>query len=222
MRFHLYVAPRPRRKSRMSYSDPSTWSPAELRKLRALKTPYGIQSFLNKIPYHHADTAWSPRRVLLEKTAHCLEGAIFAAAALRVLGYPPLILDLEAVNDSDHVIAVFQEKKAWGAIASSNFNGLRYRAPVYRSVRELVMSYFEDYMNLRGERTLRSFSNPVDLKRFDRLHWTTTENPVWFIAEHLLNIPHKTLLTKEMEKSLPRVEARSLAAARFGASTKNI
>src|SRR5579871_3768731 len=101
------------------------FTPAELRKLRALKTPWGIQKFLDAIPYHHAGTAWSPRMVLQKKTAHCLEGAVFAAAALRVLGYPPLVFDLEAYRDDDHVLAIFQEGKYWGAIGKSNFSGLR-------------------------------------------------------------------------------------------------
>src|SRR5246127_3943097 len=143
---------------------------AELRKLRSLKNPDGIQRFLDAMPYHGAQTAWSPRRVLREGTAHCLEGAIFAAAALRVLGFPPLLLDLEAVQDTDHVIAVYRQRGNWGAIAKSNFSGLRYREPVYRSLRELAMSYFEGYINLRGERTLRAYSRPVNLAAFDRRH----------------------------------------------------
>ena len=143
------------------------FTPAELRKFRALKNPHGIQKFLNETPYHLGRTAWSPRRVLRERTSHCLEGAIFAAAALRVLGFPPLILDLEAENDTDHVIAVFQIRGYWGSIANSNYAGCRYREPVYRSLRELAMSYFDDYFNLRAERTLRTFSRPVNLARFD-------------------------------------------------------
>jgi hypothetical protein len=130
----------------------------ELRALRALRTPAGIQKALEAMPYHHATTAWSPRRVLHEGTAHCLEGAVFAAAALRALGFPPLLLDLEAVQDTDHVMAVYRVQGHWGAIAKSNFSGLRYREPVYRGVRELVMSYFDGYVNFRGERTLRAYS----------------------------------------------------------------
>jgi hypothetical protein len=92
-----------------------------------------------------ADTAWSPRKVLKEGTAHCLEGAVFAAAALRENGYPPLILDFEAVNDTDHVIAVFKQDGAWGAIGASNYPGCRFRAPVHKNLRELAISYFDDY-----------------------------------------------------------------------------
>jgi len=190
----------------------------ELRRLRALKTPRGIQRALDAMPYHAAGTAWSPRRVLLEGTAHCLEGAIFAAAALRVLGFLPLLLDLEAVQDTDHVLAVFRLRGSWGAIAKSNFSGLRYREPVYRSVRELVMSYFEGYINLRGERTLRAYSRPVNLAAFDRRRpgWMISESDLWWIPEYLLEIPHLRLLTPAMEGALTRVDRRSLEASLVG------
>jgi hypothetical protein len=188
----------------------------ELRKLRSLRTPAGIQKLMDAMPYHLADTAWSPRRVLREFTAHCLEGAIFAAAALRVIGFPPLIVDLEAEHDTDHVIAVFQIDGHWGALAKSNYSGCRYREPVYRTLRELAMSYFEDYFNLRGERTLRTFSRPVNLKRFDPQDWMTTEKPVWFIPEHLLDVSHARLITPRMARRLVRVDARSKDAGRRG------
>src|SRR5881296_4347074 len=190
----------------------------ELRTLRALRTPLGVQRALDAMPYHLADTAWSPRRVLRTRTAHCLEGAIFAAAALRVLGFPPLLLDLEAVQDTDHVITVYRLRGHWGAIAKSNFSGLRYREPVYRSVRELVMSYFEGYINLRGERTLRAYSRPVNLARFDRSHrgWMTSESDLWWIAEHLAGVPHMRLLTAQMTRNLSRVDRRSLDAGLVG------
>jgi hypothetical protein len=196
------------------------FTPGELRKLRSLNSPAKIQSFLDNIPYHLADTAYSPRMVLAEKTAHCLEGAIFAAAALRVNGYPPLLLDFEAENDTDHVIAVFQEKGCWGSIAISNFAGLRYRAPVYRSLRELAMSYFNDYINLRRERTLRNYSQPVNLSRFDKMNWETREDNVWFIVDHLLEIPHTPLLTPAQRRSLTVVDKRALGAAKFGMRNK--
>jgi len=190
----------------------------ELRALRALRDPAGIQRALDAMPYHLATTAWSPRRVLRERTAHCLEGAIFAAAALRVLGFPPLLLDLEAVQDSDHVVAVFRIRGHWGAIAKSNFAGLRYREPVYRTPRELAMSYFEDYMNLRGERTLRAFSRPVNLGAFDRRHagWMTSGGEMWWIAEHLARVPHTRLLTPAMIRGLSTVGRRSLSAGLVG------
>src|SRR3979411_1145460 len=149
----------------------------ELRKLRTLKDPHGIQKFLDDAPYHLADTAWSPRRVLAEETAHCLEGAIFAAAALRANGYPPLLLDFEAERDTDHVIAVFRQHGCGGAAPKWNSAGCRWREPVYRTLRELALSYFNIYFNLRRERTLRRFSRPVNLARFDRHNWMHTEQP---------------------------------------------
>ena len=190
----------------------------ERRALRALRSPIGIQRALDAMPYHLAGTAWSPRRVLRERTAHCLEGAVFAAAALRALGFPPLLLDLEAVQDTDHVIAVFQVRGHWGAIAKSNFSGLRYREPVHRTLRELVMSYFEGYINLRGDRTLRAYSRPVNLARFDRSRpgWMTSEDDLWWIAEHLLVIHHVPLLSAAMIRRLSRVDRRSLDAGLVG------
>jgi hypothetical protein len=194
------------------------FTPRELRALRALGSPVGVQRALDAMPYHLAGTAWSPRRVLRERTAHCLEGAVFAAAALRVLGYPPLLLDLEAVQDTDHVVAVFRVRGHWGAIAKSNFSGLRYREPVHRSLRELVMSYFDGYINLRGERTLRAYSRPVNLARFDRRRagWATAEGDLWWIAEHLLEIRHTRLLAPTMIRALSRVDRRALTAGMVG------
>lgn len=188
------------------------FTPVELRQLRALKTPVGVQRFLDSLPYHLADTAWSPRKVLRERTAHCLEGAIFAAAALRVLGFPPLLWDLEADNDTDHVLAIFKVGDCWGAVAKSNFTGCRYREPVYRTLRELAMSYFNIYFNLRSERTLRRYSKPIDLSRFDQRHWMTAEASIWFVAEYLCEIPHIELLTPAQVRKLTRIDKRTRAA----------
>jgi len=196
-------------------------TPLELRRLRALGTPPRIQHFLDNLPYHHGNTAWSPRRVLREHRAHCLEGAIFAAAALRANGYPPLLLDLEAVFDVDHVLAVYRNDSHWGALGKSNFAGLRFREPVYRSLRELVMSYFDQYYNLRGDRTLRGYSQPVNLRRFDRLHWMTSEQDVWFIPEYLCHIRHRPLLSSTQERRLTRLDPRSRAAGLVGYSKES-
>ena len=197
------------------------FTPAELRKLRSLKNPHGIQQFLDDMPYHLEDTAWSPRLVLRENASHCLEGAIFAAAALRANGFPALIFDLEAEHDTDHVLAIYRQNGHWGAIAKSNYTGCRYREPVYRSLRELAMSYFNIYFNLRGERTLRRYSRPVNLARFDDLNWMTAEKPIWFIAEHLCEIPHISLLTPAMEKNLTRVDRRSVRGEMVGHRKNN-
>ena len=113
-------------------------------------------------------------------------------------------------------MAVFRVNGAWGAIAKSNFSGLRYREPVYRSVRELVMSYFDGYVNFRGERTLRAYSRPVDLARFDSREWMTSTRDVWWIAEHLVDVTHVRLLTPAMERRLRSVDRRALTAALVG------
>jgi len=192
------------------------WTPTELRKLRSLKTPVGVQRFLDGMPYHIAQTAWSPRVVLRKRTAHCLEGAIFAAAALRVLGYPPLLLDLEADNDTDHVLAIFKVRGHWGAVAKSNFTGCRYREPIYRTLRELALSYFHIYFNLRGERTLRRYSRPVNLARFDKDEWMTAEDNIWEVPNYLCDIPHTSLLRPAQIRNLTRVDPRSVRGEMVG------
>jgi hypothetical protein len=197
-------------------SDDFGFTRAELRKLRSFRDPNGIQRFLDSLPYHLGDTAWSPRRVLREGTAHCLEGAIFAAAALRVLGYPPLLLDFEAEKDTDHVMAIYKLKGHWGAVAKSNYTGCRFREPVYRSLRELAMSYFNIYFNLRRQRTMRTYSRPVNLARFDDQQWMTTEKPVWFIVYHLFEVKHYKLLTPAMIRRLHRVDDRTFQGEILG------
>jgi len=207
--FHLVMA-----------SDQVDFTPAELRKLRSLKDPYGIQRYLDAMPYHLGDTAWSPRRVLRENTSHCFEGAIFAAAALRANGYPPLILDFEAEHDTDHVIAVYRVRGLWGSIAKSNYTSCRHREPVYRTLRELAMSYFDTYFNMRRQRTMRTFSRPVNLKRFDDQQWMTTEKTIWFIVYYLLEIHHYKLLPRGMAKRLHRVDERTFKAETLGKAYK--
>jgi len=191
-------------------------APKDLRTLRALKTPARIQKFVDAIPYQYADTAWSPARVLRERKGHCLEGGLLAAAALRVIGYPPLLMDLEAVRDDDHVVALYRDRGLWGGVAKSNFAGLRFRAPIYRTLRELALSYFEHYYNLRGERTLRSYSQPVNLARLDRLHWMTAECDVWFVPEALIAAKHYPLFPHRVARTLPRLDRRSFEAGLHG------
>ncbi len=192
----------------------------ELAILRRLKTPERIQSFLDsEIGYNkelQGATCRSPRRVLRGRLAQCMEGALFAAAALRVHGFPPRLLDLEAVRDDDHVLAIFRQRGHWGAIAKSNYSGLRFREPVYRTLRELAISYFEHYYNLAGEKTLRTYSRPVDLRRFDPLGWMTAEDDVWEIPRYLTGIPHTPLLNSDLTRRLNRVDARLQAAGRLG------
>ena len=191
-------------------------SPEDFRTLRALKTPVQIQKFLDALPYQYANTAWSPQRALRERKGHCLEGALLAAAALRVNGRPALLMDLEAVHDDDHVLAVYREGSLWGSIAKSNFAGLRFRAPVYRTLRELALSYFEHYYNLRGERTLRSYSRPVNLARLDSRGWMTSDEDVWCVPELLIAARHYPLFPHKVARTLPRLDRRSFEAGMHG------
>jgi hypothetical protein len=194
--------------------------PRELSLLRRLKTPERIQRFIDDLAYNKEEdgpTCRSPRRVLRDRLAQCLEGALFGAAALRVQGWEPLLLDLEAVRDDDHVLAIFRQRGCWGAIAKSNYAGLRFREPVYRSLRELAMSYFEHYYNPDGEKTLRTYSRPVNLRRFDSIDWMTTEQDLWPISDYLFSIPHTRLLTSSVVRNLNRMDARLMAAGKVGA-----
>jgi hypothetical protein len=195
---------------------------ARERKLfRHMNSPAKIQKFLDdEIGYNlepGGHTCYSPRRVLRDKVAHCMEGALVGALALRRLGYPPLLVDLEAIRDSDHVLAVYRLDGRWGAVAKSDYSGLRSREPVYSTIRELAMSYFEHYFNPRGEKTLRAYSRPVSLARFDRkIAWMTTFDELWEIPEYLCAIPHTSVLTRAMEQRLTRMDKRLYAAGRLG------
>ncbi len=179
---------------------------------RRLRTPSEIQSYLNRLPYDDAKGTRSPYWVAREKKANCFEGALFAAAALRRLGFPPLVVDLHAVNDDDHVIAVFRRGGRWGAVAKSNTTTLRYREPVYRSLRELVMSYFDGYFNLYGVKSLRSYSRPLDLTRFDARDWMTTGEDLDWIGEHLNKMRHVPLVSPVVVRGLRRVDKDQIKA----------
>jgi len=203
-------------RGRKSPARPEGWTRDELAALRRLDTPGRIQEFLDGLAYRTEDAPASPRRVLAERRAHCYDGALFAAAALRRLGHPPLLVDLQAVRDDDHVLAVFRFRGRLGAVAKSNFVGLRFREPLFRTVRELASSYFESYFNLEGEKTLRAVSLPFDLRRLDRLHWTFREEHLPEIAERLDRSRHVRILTPAMERALRKVDARSMQAGMVG------
>lgn len=189
----------------------------EVRAMRGLRPAWRIQEFLDAIDYDiEGGQCRSPRRVLRERSAQCLDGALFAAAALRLQGHAPLLLDLEATRDDDHVLAVFKRQGRWGAIAKSNYSGLRFREPIFRSLRELVLSYFEVYFNLDGEKTLRRYSVPLDLSRFDERAWMIADDTDATIATHLVDQRHFRLLTPSMERQLGRVDPRLFDAGLVG------
>jgi hypothetical protein len=199
----------------------SDFDARERKILRRLNTPLKIQQFLDQeIRYnkeHEGDTCYSPRMVLRQRTAHCLEGAMLAAAALEFHGRAPLIVDMEAVRDDDHVIAVYRVDGGWGAVAKSNYSGLRYRSAVYRTVRELAISYFDDYYNDSGEATLRSYSRPVSLHRFDLLGWRTAEKYLWEIPKHLFRVRHFPLLGDPAARRRYYIDKRKYDAGLLGA-----
>jgi hypothetical protein len=197
----------------------ASFSAAERAVFRRLNTPEKIQRYLDDLPYNKepdGPTCRSPRRVMRDRTGHCMEGALFGAAALRAMGHEPLLLDFEAVRDDDHVLAIFRMRGHWGAVAKSNYSGLRYREPVYRTLRELAMSYFEHYFNLKKEKTLRNYSRPVNLRRFDAMGWMTAEEDVWAIPEYLCEIAHRPLVTAGIAARLGKVDERLFAAGLAG------
>jgi hypothetical protein len=198
------------------------WTESELRFISQFKKPYDIQFFLDSVPYNPNAECRSPRKVIAEQKAHCFEGALFAAAMLRELGYKPLILDMMAENDDDHVIAVFNIRDRWGAIAKSNTTALRYREPVYRSIRELIMSYFDFYFNTLGDKSLRSFSRPVNLTRFDKKNWSRSDSDLEYIGDFLTLIPHYPIMESESIGNLQRVDRKLMDAVFLGANTEGL
>jgi hypothetical protein len=158
------------------------WTREEKALLKTLNSPIRIQTFLDHTEYNGTK----------ETRSACLEN----------IGYKPLVLDLQAYNDDDHVIAIFKVKGCWGALAKSNFTTLRYREPVYRTLRELSMSYFDFYFNLNGEKSLRGFSLPHNLQRFDNMNWRTTEKDVEDIGYFLDKVKHFPLVNSAQIRKL--------------------
>ena len=192
---------------------------SERRSIERLNTPSRIQSFLDRLAYSTDGTYRCPLRVLRERTGHCFDGALLAAAMLSRLGQPPLILELlPNERDDDHLLAVFKRNGQWGALANSNFAGLRFREPIYRDVRELVMSYFEQFYNVASEKTLRGYTRPLNLKAFDKHLWMTQDEPLELIARRLDHIGRVSLLSEDMIKNLSPVDARSYRSGLLGAN----
>jgi len=194
------------------------WTSDEIKFLRSLNNPDKIQGFLDIIDYNPNYECRSPRWVLRKRSAHCFEGALFAAAALHFIGYQPLIVDMKSYNDDDHVIAVFKVEGHWGAVAKSNFTSLRYREPVYRSLRELVMSYFDFYFNIAGDKSLRSYSPPLNLTIYNSKNWTTTDEDLEFIGDKLEQMHHYPVINEHMIKRLNKASEIMLKAGMLGSN----
>ena len=191
----------------------------EGRLIERLSTPNKIQLFLDDLAYSSEVVYRSPRRVLRQRTCQCFDGALFGAAMLRRLGHPALILNLLPNDrDDDHILALFKHRGDWGAVAKSNFVGLRFREPIYRTLRELVLSYFEQYYNVAGEKTLRGYTLPLNLKTFDKFHWMTRDEPLDLIAQRLDEIRRVFILTRPVLTRLSLVDKRSRQAGLLSAN----
>lgn len=191
----------------------------ELHILSRLSTPQRVQDFLDGIPVNfeeQGETCLSPRQVMVQKTAHCAEGAIFAATALWYHGHLPLLLDLKTVpNDDEHVVALFKQGSYWGAISKTNHAVLRYREPVYKTVRELAMSYFHEYFKNSGQKTLRSYSRPFDLSKIKDRGWLTTRDSLWQITDALDDSPHYRILNQAQIKNLRKASPVEIKAGKI-------
>jgi hypothetical protein len=191
---------------------------AEKKFMEDLDSPFKIQAFLDTVEYPGGDENRPAIAVLRQKKAHCMDGALFAATALRILGFDPMIIDMlpDPGRDDDHILALFKISGCWGAIAKSNYSGLRFREPIHRTLRELVMTYFDDSFNIKGEKTLRAYSRPVHLTRFDHLNWMTESKGLDAVEKHLYKVKVIPLITPEQAAYLSPVDKRSFDAGTLG------
>ncbi len=196
---------------------------SERRILGNLTNPSKIQVFLDGLAYSNEKAYRCPLRVLRERVAHCYDGALFAAAMLRRRGHPPLILEmLPNHRDDDHLLALFKQEGHWGAVSKSNFVGLRFREPVYRTLRELIMSYFEQFYNVEREKTLRGYTLPLNLMAFDNIGWMIKDEPLDRIAEKLDRMRRVRVLTPRMVKRLSPLDTRAYQAGLLGTNQRGL
>jgi hypothetical protein len=198
----------------------NTFTAEELAVFASLDTPVKIQAYLDGMPYSDEEIYRCPRQVIHDQKAHCFDGALLGAAALRFIGYPPLVLDIlpKPASDDDHMLAVYKVEGHWGAVAKSNFVGLRYREPIFRSLRELILSYFEDFYNVAGEKTMRAYTVPLNLQDYDRSNWMASDACMHEIALRLEKLRRYTVLTPRMEATLAPVDQRFYQAGLMGAN----
>jgi len=194
-------------------------SKSEFATLERLDTPQKVQAFLNAVPINHeigGETVLSVREVLRQRRAHCIEGAMLAAAALWVHGEPPLVMHLDChESDFPHVITLFRRHGAWGAISKTNGTPLRYRDPIYRTLRELALSYFHEYFNRRGHKTLRSYSATFDMRRLDTDDWITSVKNCWTAHDRITDLRHYPLISRRQEKLLTKRDKFERKAAKL-------
>ncbi len=191
-------------KQRVAFGEKLGLPPTQAEILAKLRAPEDVQDFISRIPINfepEGDTCLSVTEVLRQKRAHCIEAAMTAACALWMQGRKPLLMDLQAEDDSDHVIALFHHNDHWGAISKSNHVWLRWRDPVYRSLRELAMSYLHEY-TYGEDKTLRAYSASFDLRRYDPKLWITNPDNCWDIGASLDASRHYSLISKEQARRL--------------------
>ncbi|MEI8132491.1 MAG: hypothetical protein WCG34_08655 [Leptolinea sp.] len=205
---------------------PSSFSPpSELAEvLHTFKKPVDVQAFLDATPYSPEERNRCAINVIHDRMAHCLDGGLFAALGLRWLGYPPVIIDLqpEPGMDDDHVLAIYRENGLLGAVAKSNFSGLRLREPVYRNMRELVMSYFEDFFNVDGVKTLRYYTIPLDLSVMDVYDWMGSDAGVDEIERRLKHLRKTAVVPAAAAKLVGNADALSYQAGMLGVNQSGL
>ncbi len=198
------------------------WTRDEKRLLRSLKTPDHIQQFVDELTYNPTNHASSPRWVMMTREGHCLEGGLFAAAALEFWGRKPLLVDLVAEDDDHHVICVYSTSTGWGSLSKTNTTLLSGRRPFYRNIRELVMSYFDFYFNLKGKLSLYSYSDPINLNKYNHWNWRTTDEDLENLGVSFNDLIHYEIIDQKKLKALSPVNSKLKEACFLGADPNGL
>jgi hypothetical protein len=199
-----------------------SWNQEEVEILQSLDTPESVQAFLDNIPYNTESTCRSPRRVIADNKANCMEGAFFAAACLELHGFNPSVVYMIAVRDDGHAITLFKRNGRYGSVAKSNFTGLRYRSAVHKTVREVVLTYFDQHFNTQRELTLRKYTQPLYLSESLFPHWKIREDDLFDLSDYIDKLRTYTLVTHSMEESLRLVDELLYKAGLLGANRKGL
>lgn len=198
------------------------FSPSEKRFLRSLNTPDKIQAYVSQLVYNPTDHASSPRWVMITGEGHCFEGGLIAAAALELQGHKPLMINLTAENDDNHVLTIYKAQTGWGSISKSNTTLLGGRRPYYSNIRELVMSYFDFYFNSNGQLSLHAYSTPINLNDYNSWEWRTTDNDLLEMGMSFGDRPHHEIVCPKKIKKLTRVEKKIQNACFLGSDPSGL
>lgn len=198
------------------------WTTSEKNFLRKLNAPEKIQQYMDDLVYNNNDDATSPRYIMMTGDGHCFEAGLLAAAALEFHGYPPLMVDLQAHDDDHHVLTVYKTKYGWGSLSKSNTALLKGRDPVYRSIRELVMSYFDFYFNVNGEKALYGYSDPINLNRYNSWNWRTSDENLKQLGMDFCDLVHYELVPQSLLKKLPKASTLIQQSCFLGADPEGL